>query len=96
MSCKVEWLPESLSDMARLFKFLETKNVIAAERAMKAVSDRVIILKDSPKISRLMPDETGRGELIVPFGSGAYIIRYVIEIESKVVIVRVWHSLEDR
>ncbi|GMR22257.1 MAG: hypothetical protein BMS9Abin37_0593 [Acidobacteriota bacterium] len=42
-----------------------------------------------------MGDDTGRRELIIPFGAGAYILRYRIH-RDAVVIIRVWHSREAR
>lgn len=42
-----------------------------------------------------MDDGTGRRELILPFGAGAYVLRYKIDGED-VVIIRAWHSREDR
>jgi plasmid stabilization system protein ParE len=39
----------------------------------------------------------GFRELIVPFGSGAYVIRYRVDRErNAVVIARVWHGRERR
>jgi hypothetical protein len=42
-----------------------------------------------------MDDDTGRRELFVPFGVGAYVLRYRLTGENLVVI-RVWHSRESR
>lgn len=43
-----------------------------------------------------MPDETGRRELFIAFGAGAYVIRYIQQDDSTVVVIRIWHSREDR
>jgi hypothetical protein len=43
-----------------------------------------------------MQDGSGRRELIVRFGAGAFVLRYMKDSESAPVIIRVWHSLEDR
>ena len=32
----------------------------------------------------------------VAFGAGAYVLRYIVEPEGAIVILRVWHSREDR
>jgi plasmid stabilization system protein ParE len=38
-----------------------------------------------------------RRELIVPFGSGAYVLRYRLDTATDtVIIIRVWHSRELR
>lgn len=92
----VKWLPESVADIQRLHSFLEQIDAQAAARAASCILEGVSLLKQSPNIGRLMPDETGRRELFVPFGAGAYVLRYKLESETTVVIIRVWHSRENR
>ena len=43
-----------------------------------------------------MDDENIRRELYVAFGAGAYVIKYRIEAKDSVVIIRIWHSRENR
>jgi plasmid stabilization system protein ParE len=42
-----------------------------------------------------MDDDTGRRELFIPFGAGAYVLRYRID-RDTVIVIRVWHSREAR
>ena len=42
-----------------------------------------------------MNDGTDRRELFLPFGASSYVLRYLID-EQTVVIVRVWHGRENR
>ncbi len=42
-----------------------------------------------------MNDGTGRRELFIPFGPGAYVLRYIFD-QDIVVIIRAWHSRENR
>jgi plasmid stabilization system protein ParE len=42
-----------------------------------------------------MDDETERREISVPFGAGAYVLRYRLHDET-IVVIRVWHSREAR
>ncbi|MCX7098967.1 MAG: type II toxin-antitoxin system RelE/ParE family toxin [Methylococcales bacterium] len=42
-----------------------------------------------------MTDGTNRRELFLPFGASSYVLRYLIDGQT-VVIVRVWHGLENR
>ena len=91
----VLWLPEALDDVERLYGFLIEKDALAAERAMRAVSSSASRLQELPQVGRPMDDETGRRELVVPFGAGAYVLRYRIH-RDAVVIIRVWHSREAR
>jgi len=93
---QIEWLPESLSDIERLYRFLRDKDIKAARRSAKAILDGANLLKSSPAIGRLMPDETGRRELFIPFAAGAYVLRYMQKNPQSIVIIRVWHSREYR
>jgi len=91
----VRWLPEALRDIERLYEFLDGKSPEAAANAARTILEGALLLKDSPRIGRPMPDETGRRELFMAFGAGAYVLRYM-HVGNNVVIVRVWHSREDR
>lgn len=93
---EVKWLPEALAEIERLHAFLHEKNPDAASRAAKTILNGAALLMTTPEIGRPMPDETGRRELFLPFGSGAYVLRYKLENGSKVIIIRVWHSRENR
>jgi len=48
-----------------------------------------------PEAGHPMNDRTNRRELFMPFGSGGYILRYIVD-GQFVVIVRAWHSREKR
>jgi plasmid stabilization system protein ParE len=92
---EVVWLPEALEDMGRLRLFLEDKSPSAAARMAKTVLDGVTLLRDFSERGKPLNDGTSRRELYIAFGSGAYVLRYRIDGEL-VVIIRVWHSREDR
>jgi len=92
---RVVWLPEAFEDVERLYGFLIGKDALAAERAMRAISSSADTLQDLPQIGRPMGDDTARRELIVPFGAGAYVLRYRVH-RDTVVVIRVWHSREAR
>lgn len=92
----VKWLPEALYDIERLHSHLNNKDPEAAARAAKTILEAANILQSMSRVGRPMPDETGRRELLVPFGAGAYILRYIQENKNTVVVIRVWHSREIR
>lgn len=92
---RLRWLPEAWQDTQRLYDFLVDQDPGAAGRAMGALLDGADRLAEMPEIGRPMRDDTGRRELYVPFGAGAYVLRYIIDGEN-VVIIRVWHSREYR
>lgn len=93
---RVKWLPEALGDVERLHRFLHEKNPRAALRAAKAILEGSKFLKSAPHAARPMQDDTGRREWFVPFGAGAYVLRYKLEGDDTAVIIRVWHSRENR
>lgn len=92
----LKWLPGAVSDIERFYSFLEGKDADAAARAAACILKGSSLLKKSPRIGRPMPDETGRRELFVAFGAGAYVLRYMLEDDNTVVVIRVWHSRENR
>lgn len=92
---KLRWLPAAFQDIERLYEFLVEKDPNAAARAMEIILDGAEGLEDMPEIGKPMNDDTGRRELYIPFGTGAYVLRYKLDGET-VVIIRVWHSREHR
>ena len=92
---KLIWLPEAKSDIQRLHKFLVKKEQRAAERAVRIIQTGAKKLLEYPQIGSRMDEDTGRRELFLPFGVGAYVLRYVIHNEH-IVVIRIWHSREHR
>ena len=92
---KVIWLPEALEDTRRLRLFLEEKSPSAAARAGHVLLAGVKLLASFPEIGQPMDDGTNRRELFLPFGAGGYVLRYIID-EQTVVVVRAWHTKEMR
>lgn len=91
----VRWLPAALDDIRRLHDFLLDTDSTAAGRAARAIRAGADRLLDSPEIGRPLADGTGRRELVIPFGAGAYVLRYRIH-DDTVVVIRVWHGCEAR
>ncbi len=89
------WLPEAKNDLDRLYTFLLDINPASAAKAMQAVLDGSNDLQTHPRTGRPMNDGTSRRELFIPFGAGNYVLRYRI-FDDKTVILRVWHSRENR
>jgi plasmid stabilization system protein ParE len=93
---KIKWRARALTDIERLHVFLKDKNPDAAARAVAAILNGANLLKSSPRIGRPMPDGTRRREWFVTFGTGAYVLRYMFEDDEIPIIIRVWHSRENR
>ncbi len=94
---KIEWLPEATSDIARLRTFIKKENPRAAKKAGQRILGAVNLLIKNPKSGMPSQDEGCEGfrDLYAPFGMGGYTIRYRIK-QRSIIIVRVWHSREDR
>ena len=92
----VIWRPRALRDLERLFRFLKDKNPEPARKAALRIAAAADDLSQNPRLGKPMPDETGRRELSTAFGRRGYVIRYMLDDDDTVVIIRVWHTLEDR
>jgi plasmid stabilization system protein ParE len=90
----LRWLSEALSDMVRLHRFLHEASPDAARRAAATILAGADQLQEHPHIGR--PMEDGRREWFIPFGVGAYVLRYRLDTDETPVVIRVWHSREDR
>ena len=92
---RLRWLPEAKQDVERLHAFLKEHNPQAASRAARCILDGASTLSKYPEIGRPMDDELRRREFSLPFGAGAYVLRYRLH-DDTIVILRVWHSRETR
>lgn len=93
---RVEWRAKARLDVERLIDFLWEKQPDVAVRAARIMADGGRLLESSPRLGRPISDGTGRRALSLPFGSGAYILHYMLKDENTVIILRVWHSREQR
>jgi len=94
---QVKWLPEAVTDLHRLHSFLREHDQEAANNAAGRIFEGVKLLKANPRLGRPMSsDDAERRELFMSFGAGSYVIRYRFENNDSVVIIRVWHSKENR
>ena len=91
---KLIWLPVARQDLIRLREFIELHNPDAARRAAEALKKAASLLLEHPAIGVRLEDREDR-ELFIPHGQRGYIMRYRLHVET-IVIVRVWHGLDDR
>jgi plasmid stabilization system protein ParE len=94
---ELRFAPEAVHDLTRLRAFLEEKNPAAAKRAAARILQVAAVLVAHPELGRAVDDADvpDLREVLAPFGSGAYVLRYRIDDET-VVVARVWHSREQR
>ena len=93
---KIALSPRAKKDLERLRIFLAETNVTASERAVARLLAAIQSLRDFPGRGRPIA-QTGLRELIVPFGKAGYVVRYYHSARyDGIVILRIWHSREDR
>ena len=95
MSREVVWLPDAVADLMRLRKFIQDKNPSAAKRAASKIKESTITLVSNPESGRPVEGLSSFREILIPFGAGNYVLRYR-EDNFTIVVVRVWHSKEER
>ena len=90
---QLQWTGKALADLARLYEFLAPANRSAAARTVQSLTIAPTKLLDNPrlgeKLEEFEPREVRR--LLV----GHYEIRYELQ-ESKVYLLRIWHTRENR
>lgn len=89
------WLPEAQNDLQRLYEFIALHSEDAAARATNTLVAGAETLRDFPQKGRPWPPDQRFRELSVNFGVRGYVIRYR-ELKDRIVIVRVWHTREER
>jgi len=93
MSYKIVWHHKAVLDQARLFNHLKLVNPAAAQKAAGLIRQAAQSLQEWPNRCRVMDDGSNRRELFIQFGSGAYVLRYVLD-DKVIIILRIWHSKE--
>jgi plasmid stabilization system protein ParE len=88
-----KWTIKALSDLARLYDFLAPVNKQAAGSIVQSLTAAPARLKEHPhigeKLDEFEPREVRR--ILV----GHYEMRYEIQ-ETKIYVLRIWHTREDR
>jgi len=101
MTFKVEFTPEADADLDRLFDFL-LERAKTVEEAMRA-NDAIVVIRTAANshlsttpysYRRVGPRPTLR-ELIVPFGSTGYVLRFDIRTPELVLVIGARHQREE-
>ena len=101
MTFKVEFTPEADADLGRLFDFLleRAQTVEDAMRAYEAVEAvRAVAnshLSTTPYSYRKVGHRPTLRELIVPFGSTGYVLRFDIRTPELVLVIGARHQREE-
>ena len=88
------WSPQALHDVQRLYRFLASKNLESAKRAVTAIRQGVNVLSLQPGMGRPVEDmENEFRDWIIDFGDGGYVARYRID-GQQLIILAVRHQKE--
>ena len=81
------WSPSALQDLQRLYRFLATKNLDAAKRAVSAIRQSVKVLKQQPGMGRPVQDmDPEFRDWIIDFGDSGYLARYRVDRKSVTIL----------
>ncbi|NBW07767.1 MAG: type II toxin-antitoxin system RelE/ParE family toxin [Caulobacteraceae bacterium] len=94
MSFRVRLTQAAEYDLIRLAAFLEEFSSETADKGRNLLRAAIDSLAEMPERVVRVPGSSYR-DLIVPFGSAGYAVRFQIR-EGTVVIVRIFHTREDR
>ena len=89
------WEPGALNDLVYLREFIAPQRPKTAANAARCIIQAANRLLDYPDFGHPMDEIPEFNELIIPFGRNGYILRYRVG-GKKVVILRVWHTHEER
>jgi plasmid stabilization system protein ParE len=99
---RVKLTVEANADLARLFEFVLQRELLrqggdldVAERALEAIKNGIVTLRQSPFTCRKIGPSPFLRELIIPFGRSGYVALFEIVDKENVVISAVRHQLED-
>ena len=90
---KIVFLPNAGRNLAKLREFLAIHNNDAATKAACLILETTNRLKNHPFLGRPCDDLPEYRDLIIPFGSAGYVLRYRVEGET-VFIVAIKHTRE--
>jgi plasmid stabilization system protein ParE len=88
---KLQFTGKALEDLERLHEFVAEKNPAAADRIRNQLLDTFQTLLKQP-----MGGKPVKSLPVRQWVAGDYVIRYLIENEQNLIIVRIWHGREDR
>lgn len=92
---RIQWSRGGIADLSRLHGFLRGKSQRSADRAIVAIRSATSRLRDFPESGRLAEDtQVDHRELIVPFGTGGYVVTYTRRGEDVLEILDVRHQRE--
>lgn len=89
------WQPSAVNDLARLREFIEPHNPKAAANSARRIIKAANLLLDNPHLGHPIEGMLEFNQIFIPFGKRGYVLKYRIE-GKKIIILRIWHALEDK
>ena len=90
---RIEWLVPAILDLQRLKDFILPHNKEAAIRAIRLIKNAVTPVALNPRIGKPVEDLPNYYDVVIPFGSSGYVIRYRIQ-DDVVFIIAIKHCKE--
>ena len=90
---KISWTNKALSDLVRLHEFLAQVNKPAASRLVQSLAAAPDRLREQPQVGERLEEFHPREVRRILIGH--YELRYEV-LESTVVVLRLWHTRENR
>jgi plasmid stabilization system protein ParE len=88
------WSPRAVQDIARLNRFLSSRNPEAAREAVRTIRAAARMLEAYPEIGRPMDDMAeGFREWLIAYGQSGYAVLYHVQ-DDQVVILALRHQRE--
>ncbi|WP_234265382.1 type II toxin-antitoxin system RelE/ParE family toxin [Hydrogenophaga sp. NFH-34] len=88
------WTPQALADVQRLYRFVSSKNLDAARRAVQTIRQGVKVLTLQPGMGRPIEDlPVEFREWLIDFGDSGYVARYRLDGDA-IVVLAVRHQKE--
>ena len=88
---KLSFTAKALEDLERLHAFVAEKNPAAADRIRCQLLDSIRTLLEQP-----LGGKSVKSLPVRQWVSGDDVIRYLLEDEQSLIIVRIWHGRENR
>jgi len=89
----LNWTPQAVADVQRLYRFLAPRDLNAARNAITEIRRRVKILAHQPESGRPVEESPFYREWPISFGNSGYVALYRIE-DDTVTILAVRHQRE--
>jgi plasmid stabilization system protein ParE len=89
----LSWHPDALADVERLYRFLAQASPQSAARAVTTIRKAAQLMAQNPELGTPLAEFR---QWPARFGKSAYVLRYLRLDDGSILIVRVWHSREQR